>query len=167
MKKINIIIAFVMLMFCVGGLTSSELMAATATAPAPAKTTPTTTPTYTYTPVKPLTLVNNPGAYLNKRVKITAKFDKFSSLGLDYKPAMRSSEKFITFLIRRDDATNDIPLSELKNFMKRETAEKFIDLETDDVIEYSGLVFSNALGDVWLEVENFKIISAKAKAKTK
>lgn len=180
MKKVNIIVVFAMLVFCFGGLTSSDLMAATAPAKnvktvAPVKSTAsqpkTQTPvaktepiTYTYTPVKALDLVKNPTAYLNKRVKITAKFDKFSSLGLDYKPAMRSSEKYIAFLIRRDDAKNDIPLSELKNFMKRETAEKFIDLETDDVIEYSGLVFSNALGDAWLEVEDFKIISSKAKS---
>ncbi len=181
MKKLNIIVIFVMSMFCLGGLTSSELMAATAPAKnlkqaTPVKSTVTqtksvTTPVtktepvnYTYTPVKALDLVKNPNAYLNKRVKITAKFDKFSSLGLDYKPAMRSSEKYIAFLVRRDDAKNDIPLSELKNFMKREMAEKFIDLETDDVVEFSGLVFSNALGDAWLEVENFKIISSKAKS---
>ena len=50
--------------------------------------------------------------------------------------------------------------------MKRELAEKYIDLETDDVVEYSGLVFSTALGDAWLEVEDFKIISSKAKKQT-
>lgn len=177
MKKSNIIVIAVISVFCVLGITSSKLMAATAPSAVPNKpkaetAKPAAAPTkepvsYTYTPAKALDIVNNPNAYLNKRVKITAKFDKFSSLGLDYKPALRSSDKYITFLIRRDDAQNDIPLSELKNFMKREMAEKYIDLETDDVVEYSGLVFSNALGDAWLEVENFKIISSKAKAKTK
>lgn len=172
MNKFNIFAITVILAFCICGISSSKLMAATApaanTQKQPAVTT-TSQPVkqepivYTYTSVKPLDLVKNPNAYLNKRVKIQAKFDKFSSLGLDYKPALRSSEKYITFLIRRDDAQNDIPLSELKNFMKREMAEKYIDLETDDVIEYSGLVFSNALGDAWLEVEEFKIISSKAK----
>ena len=122
--------------------------------------------TYFYIPVKSLDLVNNPNAYLHKRVRLSAKFDKFSSLGLDYKPAFRSSDKYITFLIRRDDCSNDVPLSELKNIMKREIAEKYIDLETDDVIEYSGLVFSNALGDVWLDVENFRIVSSKQKKDT-
>ena len=157
-----------MLTFCIGGLTSQELMAATTQTSTAQKTTTATAATSTaITPVKPLALVNNPNAYLNKKVKITATFDKFSSLGLDYKPALRSSEKYITFLIRRDDAQNDIPLSELKNFMKREMAEKFIDLETDDVIEYTGFVFSNALGDVWLDVESFKIVSSKSKQKTK
>ncbi len=174
MNKRNLLISSMILILC-AGLSSSALMAATATseqnkknvqssASAPEKTVKQEQPvTYTYVSVKPLDLVQNPNAYLNKRVKIRAKFDKFSSLGLDYKPALKSSEKYISFLIRRDDAQNDIPLSELKNFMKREMAEKYIDLETDDVIEYSGLVFSNALGDAWLEVEEFKIISSKAK----
>lgn len=172
-KKFNIIISTIALALCVCGVSSSTLMAATSKTPvkkpvaaAPAKKQMSDEKTevkYVYTPAKALDIVANPNAYLNKRVKITAKFDKFSSLGLDYKPALRSSEKYIAFLIRRDDATNNIPLSELKNFMKREMAEKYIDLETDDVIEYSGLVFSNALGDAWLEVEEFKIITSKTK----
>lgn len=187
MKKFNILTLSAILILFIGGIGSAQLMAANApakqptkTAPAPIKkgatttlpakstkpvaTTPTQT-TYTYAPVKPLDLVAHPNAFVNKRVKIRAKFDKFSSLGLDYKPAMRSSQKYITFLICRDNTTNVIPLSELKNFLKREVAEKNIDLETGDIIEYSGLVFSNALGDVWLEVEDFKVIQSKAKDK--
>lgn len=125
-------------------------------------------PEYNYISVKPIVLVDSPKEYLNKRVRITARFDKFSSLGLDYKPAMRSSENYITFLVMRDDVDHNIPLSELKNFLKREIAEKNITLETGDIIEYKGLVFSNALGDVWLDVEDFKVISAKKKSdKTK
>ncbi|MBR1943419.1 hypothetical protein IJ843_06760 [bacterium] len=175
MKKLNIFILILIMLLGLFGVSSSKLLAATApaqnvkTEKAKVADTPKKEPvTYTYTAVKPLDLVKNPNAYMNKRVKITGKFDKFSSLGLDYKPAMRSSEKYIAFLIRRDDAQNDIPLSELKNFMKREMAEKYIDLETDDLIEYSGLVFSNALGDAWLDVEEFKIISSKStQTKTK
>lgn len=176
MKKLHIILLISIMIFCICGITSSKLMAANA--PVQTKTKQEAVKkddpkkeeaqvTHTYTPAKALDIVNNPNAYLNKRVSIKAKFDKFSSLGLDYKPALRSSEKYITFLIRRNDAQNDIPLSELKNFMKREMAEKYIDLETDDVIEYSGLVFSNALGDAWLDVEEFKIISSKAKTSAK
>ena len=186
MKKFNILIVSAILMIFIGGVSSAQLMAANAPAKQPAKTAPApikkgatttlpakpgkpvvTTPVqnYTYVPVKPLDLVAHPNAFLNKRIKIQAKFDKFSSLGLDYKPAMRSSQKYITFLICRDNTTNVIPLSELKNFLKREVAEKNIDLETGDIIEYSGLVFSNALGDVWLEVEDFKVIQSKAKDK--
>lgn len=111
--------------------------------------------------VKPLDLVENPDNYLNKKVKITANFDKFSILGLDYKPAMRSSENYITFLVQRPNVTNDIPLSELKNFLSRDMAEKFIDLNNGDVIEYTGTVFSSALGDAWVDVESLTVIKKK------
>lgn len=111
--------------------------------------------------VKPLDLVDNPDVYLNKKVKITATFDKFSILGLDYKPAMRSSEKYITFLIQRPEVSNDIPLSELKNFLTREMAEKFIDLNNGDTIEYTGTVFSSALGDAWVDVDNLTVLKKK------
>lgn len=176
MKKNNIIISTMVLMLCILGISFSNLSAIGASVknskPSVKAVSAAQTPTAvksqennSYTLVKSLDLVANPGAYLNKRVKIVAKFDKFSSLGLDYTPALRSSDKYITFLIKRDDAQNNIPLSELKNFMKRDVAEKHIDLETDDVIEYSGLVFSNALGDVWLDVEDFKILSSKSNEK--
>lgn len=107
--------------------------------------------------VKPLTVVNSPKTYLNKTIIMEAKFDKFSTLGLDYKTAFKSSEKYIAFLIKRDDTNFNIPLSEMKLFLKRETAEKFIDLKTNDEIEITGVVFSDALGDAWIEVTNLKI----------
>lgn len=111
--------------------------------------------------VPPLDLIENPDKYLNKKVKITGNFDKFSILGLDYKPAMKSSEKYITFLIQRPNVSNDIPLSELKNFLSRDMAEKFIDLNNGDVIEYTGTVFSSALGDAWIDVETLTVIKKK------
>ena len=115
-----------------------------------------------YESANSLDIVANPAKYLNKRVKIVAKFDKFTTLGLDYKPAFRSSEKYIVFLIKRDDVTNHtVPLSELKNFIEREDAEKYIDLKPGDVIEYKGIVFSNALGDAWVNVEQFKVLEQK------
>lgn len=116
--------------------------------------------------VNPLDLVARPNFYLNKNVKIKAKFDKFSTLGLDYKPAMRSSEKYISFLIQRPDVTDhNIPLSELKIFLNRTEAEKYIELNSGDIVEFSGKVFSTALGDPWLEVTNFNVISTKPKTK--
>lgn len=108
--------------------------------------------------VKPLTVVNSPSTYLNKSVIMEAKFDKFSTLGLDYKPAMKSSEHYISFLIKRDDTNFNIPLSEMKLFLKRSTAEKFIDLKTNDEIEIKGTVFSDALGDAWVDVNEIKIL---------
>ena len=107
--------------------------------------------------VAPLSVVNNPSSYLNKTVLMKAKFDKFSTLGLDYKPAFKSSEDYISFLIRRDDSAHDIPLSEMKLFIKRTEAEKFIDLKTDDEIEIKGVVFSDALGDAWIDVQQLTV----------
>lgn len=117
-----------------------------------------------YTLVSPLDVVARPNFYLNKNIKIKAKFDKFSTLGLDYKPAMKSSEKYISFLIQRPDVLDhNIPLSELKIFLDRVEAEKHIELNSGDVIEFTGKVFSTALGDPWMEVDNFTVISTKPK----
>ncbi len=152
------------------GLTTSAAVKSTKT-PKKAEQAPITlnkaepkTASSSYEPAKSLDIVANPAKYLNKRVKIVAKFDKFSTLGLDYKPAFRSSEKYITFLIKRDDVINHtVPLSEMKNFLEREEAEKYIDLKPGDLIEYSGIVFSNALGDVWINVEQFKVLQQQSK----
>ena len=116
--------------------------------------------------VAPLTIVDSPKQYLNKTVLMNAKFDKFSTLGLDYKPAFKSSENYISFLIKRDDTSFNIPLSEMKLFIKRETAEKFIDLKTDDEIQIKGVVFSDALGDAWIDVQEI-VITKKAPEENK
>ena len=107
--------------------------------------------------VRPLSVVNSPDSYLNKKIIMNAKFDKFSTLGLDYKPAFRSSDNYISFLIKRDDTIYNIPLSEMKLFLKRDKAEKFIDLKTNDEIKIYGTVFSSALGDAWIDVESITI----------
>ena len=107
--------------------------------------------------VDALTVVNTPKAYLNKNIILNAKFDKFSTLGLDYKPAYKSSEDYISFLIKRPDTNFDIPLSEMKLFLKRDVAEKFIDLKSNDEIEIKGVVFSDALGDAWIDVKTITI----------
>lgn len=108
--------------------------------------------------VRPLAVVNSPKSYVGKNIVMIAKFDKFSTLGLDYKPAFRSSDNYISFLIKRDDTTYDIPLSEMKLFLKRETAEKFIDLKTNDEIKIVGTVFSDALGDAWVNVDSITVV---------
>ncbi len=143
---------------------NSSLAANTTTKPIANK--PVVVATESAIQVKPLDLVANPTKYLHKRVKIRAKFDKFSTLGLDYHPAYKSSEDYITFLIKRDDVVNYVvPLSELKNFMTRKTAEQYIDLKPGDEIEYTGTVFSNALSDTWLEVDSFKVLNEVFKEK--
>ena len=112
----------------------------------------------------PLAIVANPRAYLGKNIKFKAKFDKFATLGLDYKPAFRSSEKYITFLIQRDDVRDhDIPLSELKIFLTRTEAEKHIDLNSGDEIEVYGRIFSTALGDACMDVDKFTVLKTTPK----
>lgn len=115
-----------------------------------------------YANANPLDIVARPAFYLNKNVKITGKFDKFSTLGLDYEPAMRSSEKYIAFLIQRPDVSDhNLPLSEMKCFLLRDEAEKYIELNSGDKVEFYGTVFSNALGDVWVDVKKFSSLEPK------
>ena len=122
--------------------------------------------TVIYTPANALDIVAEPEHFLNKNVTVKGKFDKFSTLGLDYQPAYKSSEDYITFLIQRDDVKDhNIPLSEMKIFLKRAEAEKHIDLNAGDEIEFSGKVFSTALGDVWVEAEKFTVLTQKPKNK--
>jgi len=111
--------------------------------------------------VNSLDLVKFPNRYLDKNITMNCRFDKFSTLGLDYKPAHKSSEDFISFLIKRDDTLNDIPLSELKIFLDKKTAEKFINLKSGDDITVTGKVFSAALGDPWVEVTKLEKVEKK------
>lgn len=121
-----------------------------------------------YIAVNSLDVVANPTNYLNKKIKFKASFDKFSTLGLDYKPAFRDSQKYISFLIKRDDVTDHtIPLSEMKIFILRDVAEKFIELDSGDIIEIYGKVFSNALTDAWLDVDKLIVIEKKNKDEKK
>ncbi len=114
-----------------------------------------------------LNIVANPAKYLNKTVKMQATFDKFSTLGLDYNKALRKSTDYIGILIQRDDVVDhNIPLSEMKLFLKKELAEKHIDLDTGDKIEITAKVFSTALNDPWLDVLDLTVIK-KAKHETK
>ena len=122
--------------------------------------------TESFEQVNPVELVANPATFLNRKIKIVAAFDKFSTLGLDYKPALRDSKKYIALLIKRSDVAEGytIPLSELKLIIPREKAEKLIDLESGDQIELTGVVFSSALSDPWVDVSEIKILSSKAKS---
>ena len=111
-------------------------------------------------------MVNNPAKYLNKNITFNADFVAFTSLGLDYKPAFRDGTKYIGILIKRDDVKNHvIPLSEMKIFLSRDMAEKHVDLETGDKIKISGTVFSTALGDPWVDIKEFNVLTQKKKEK--
>ena len=155
MKSFRYIKSAVLVLLCAVALTTSNICTERVTAQT--ATPPIQTVTQGMT-VQPLSIVNSPRSYLNKTVTMNAKFDKFSTLGLDYKPAFKSSDEYISFLIKRDDTSYDIPLSELKLFIKRDEAEKFIDLKSTDEISITGTVFSDALGDAWVDVKSLKII---------
>ena len=69
-------------------------------------------PTVVITNATPLEVVKNPYKYQNVTIVMKATFDKFSTLGLDYKRAFRSSEEYIGILIKRDDIVDHtVPLS--------------------------------------------------------
>ena len=143
---------------CAVALTTISMPDSTVSAEPSAVQTQAVTTSAQETP-NPLSVVNSPKLYLNKKIVMTAKFDKFSTLGLDYKPALKSSDDYISFLIKRNDTKYDIPLSEMKLFLKRDYAEKFIDLKSNDEIKITGTVFSDALGDAWVDVENITILN--------
>ena len=159
-NKIKIILFTAIISIGLGISTNAATKSTKAPTPAAKAPVVVSLPDSSYQQASALDIAANPAKYLNKRVKIRAKFDKFSTLGLDYKPAFRSSEKYITFLIKRDDVTDHIiPLSEMKNFLERSVAEKYIDIKPGDDIEYCGVVFSNALGDAWVDVEKFSVVN--------
>ena len=121
-----------------------------------------------YTSVSPLDVVEHVSKYLNKNITFSGEFVAYTSLGLDYKPAYRDAQKYIGVLIRRPDVTNHtIPLSEMKMFLKRDIAEKHVDLETGDKIKIEGKVFSDALGDPWVDITTFTVVTQKAKKDNK
>lgn len=108
-------------------------------------------------------LVDKPHDYLNKNVKFVANFFAFSSLALDYKPAMRPAKTHLSFLVLRDGT--HIPLSELKLAMpipKEKDAENTLlaKLKDGDQLELTGKVFAAALDEPWVDVLRLKLLKA-------
>ncbi len=156
MKKIFKTIVFTVLSIYLMTANIESANAATAAAPASASS----------ISVSPLDVVNTPAKYLNKNINFTATFVAFTSLGLDYQPAYRDKEKYIGILIARPDVTDHtIPLSEMKMFVTREVAEKNAELESGNKIKITGKVFSNALGDPWVDITTLKVLSTTSKDK--
>ena len=166
LKKIIVIFASVLLL--ANSISAEEVILYTKETPKAAVPTP-VIQEENYKEVSPLELVNAPHRYLNKDVKLLAKFDKFSTIGLDYPPVKRDAKTYISFLIKRENVTTyNIPLSELKLIIKRDYAEKeMVNIEQGDKIEIYGNVFSNALGDPWVDVQKIKILTKKEKKDNK
>lgn len=156
MRKIKYIRSVIVLLVCAFALTTSNICTDYVTAQPVVQDVK--TEVVQKTSLSPMALVASPKSYLGQNVIFDATFDKFSTLGLDYKPAFKSSESYISFLVKREDTSYDIPLSEMKLFLKRDEAEKFIDLKTNDKIQITGNVFSDALGDVWIDVSKLVLI---------
>lgn len=101
-------------------------------------------------------LVDAPQTYLHKNVKFSAPFHAYSSLALDYKPAMRPSKTHLSFLILRPNSK--VPFSEIKLAMPipkdKDPKNKLLqDLKDGDTIEVAGTVFATALDEPWIDVK--------------
>jgi len=119
--------------------------------------------------VTTLKLVDRPQDYLNKYVKFSANFYIFSTLALDYKPALRPSKTHLSFLVYRPNAK--IPFSELKLAMpmpkEKDPENAFLTtLKDGDKLEIIGKVFSTALDEPWVDVVKVKKTEEKKDDKT-
>lgn len=158
-KKLVCVLAFFCIISCNSFIENNIAQAAPATKSAPA---------VAYLSVSPLDVVDCPSKYLNKNITFNAEFVSYTALGLDYKPAFRDGSKYIGILIKRPDVLDHvIPLSEMKIFVLREEAEKHMDIDSGDKISLSGKVFSTALGDPWVEVKTFNLLTPKKKTNKK
>jgi hypothetical protein len=133
--------------------------------PAHAGNKPTTVVAKPTVSLSAIELVKTPKAYLGKPVVITGKFSGFTALGLDYKPALRDAKTHVGLLLFRPDvgAQYKIPLSELKLFIARKESERLPDLEPNDEVELRVTLFSDALGDAWGDVTQFKVLQKAPK----
>ncbi len=163
-KNILILIMFLSLAIFHTAIAQTATDTAKPTETKPAATKVESKPNVVYEDVSALAVAQNPQKYLNKNIRIKGIFDKFSVVGLDYKPAFRSSEDYILFLIRKAEVKGHvIPLAEMKLFITRKEAEKHIDLESGDEIQFTGKVFATALSDPWIDVDSITIVTKSKK----
>ena len=108
--------------------------------------------------VKLVDLVSEPSKFLGKKIVLEGEFYSFSTLALDYEPAMRSSKDFIGLVLARPDQT-EIPLVELKIAASLKSfKEKNINLEHGNKLAIKGKVYAVSLGEPWMDVEEISII---------
>ncbi len=110
-------------------------------------------------------LLDSPKDYLNKKIKFRGKFSSFTTLALDYEPALRKSKDFLSICIFRPD--RKIPLSELKlAYPIKEAKDNIVirELEENDLIEIYGEVFSAALDEPWVDILSIKTIESATKS---
>lgn len=110
-------------------------------------------------------IVANPKAYKGKKVKFLGDFYSFSSLPLDYPPAMREAKNHIGIVLARPDH-KQIPLVEMKLAVKLDifkNAGERLSLEQGDTLKLSGRVFEVALGEPWLDITSIEVVKKIAK----
>lgn len=108
-------------------------------------------------------LVDKAHDYVGKNIKFNAKFFAFSSLALDYKPALRSSKTYLSFLVLRPEA--HIPYSEIKLAMpipkeKDPESQVLTSLKDGDEVEVTGRVFASPMDEPWVDVLRLKRLSS-------
>jgi hypothetical protein len=109
-------------------------------------------------PTELVDLVSEPAKYLGKKIVIEGEFYSFSTLALDYEPAMRSSKDYIGLVLARPDQT-EIPLVELKIAAALKSfKEKNLNLEHGNKLAIKGKVYAVALGEPWVEVEEISLL---------
>ena len=113
-------------------------------------------------------LVDKPHEYLNRNIKFVATFYGFNNLALDYKPALRPSKSYLSFLVLRDNSK--VPLSELKLAMpipKEKDPENTMlaQLKDGDQLEITGKVFAAALDEPCVDVLRMKKLKSAPEEK--
>jgi len=118
------------------------------------------------------TLVDHAGEYLNKNVRFVSNFHSYSSIALDYKPALRPAKTYLSFLVLRNNSK--VPLSEMKLAMpipkeddKSPQAKLLSELKDGDQLEITGKVFATPLDEPWIDVLKIKRLKAAADDKEK
>lgn len=103
-------------------------------------------------------LVSEPAKFLGKKIVLEGEFYSFSTLALDYEPAMRSSKDYIGLVLARPDQT-EIPLVELKIASSlKYFKDKNINLEHGHKLAIKGKVYAVALGEPWVDVEEISLL---------
>ncbi|MCA9789796.1 MAG: hypothetical protein KC462_08480 [Cyanobacteria bacterium HKST-UBA05] len=119
-----------------------------------------------YSDVETLELVRHANNYLDQKVAFNGIFNSFNGLALDYKAAFRDSKDFLSFMTFRPDVEHHkIPLSELKLVYPRQRVDNIRDIQAGDKVLIRGKVFSVALGDPWVDVDDMIIIEKGPKHK--
>ncbi|GEM_PF-3072571 len=107
-------------------------------------------------------LLENPQDFIGKKIKFRGKFSSFTTLALDYEPALRKSKDYISLCIFRPDSK--IPLSELKlAYPVKEAKENPVirELDEGDLVEIYAEVFSSALDEPWADILSIKMLEHK------